>query len=281
MVVPTLAIYLFGYNLNKIVYPWVAAVQSALALADRVYFNVCPSSDGTLEDAMRIFVAELRQEKLKLSFQPWGDHHTVQAHLGNFLLNQIGHDFDFALKLDADEVLHEDSFENFRRDLSSMRMSGFTLGKPRYTHFCPDDKTTFPFIYDSKAVISATRRDLRFDTNLRGDACALGGALEAQTRLDVFHYGKMHMGRRKAALDKERAFQELYTELGFPDPKVKAQWEDGDKFDYLKVFNLALERGDFKPFTGTHPKFVQPWLEERREAERSTFGVDITENLHD
>ena len=270
---PTLAVYGFGYNLNLIKYPWREMLHSALALADRVYFNACPSEDDFPVRLLEEFSEEMGSGQLQVYAQPWGDHHTVQAHIGNYLLDQIGQDYHFALKLDADEVLHEDSFAEFREDLSQMYYLGYGLGKPNYVHFCPDDKTTFPFIYDSKAVICKTARNFRFDTQVRGDACALGGAPEFQTRLVVHHFGKMHTGRRKAALDKERAFQELYTELGFPDPKVKMQWEAGDEFDYLKVFDLALQAGHFRPFEGTHPKFVQAWLEERRAEEQSKSGL--------
>ena len=264
---PTLAVYLFGYNLEAICYPWEASLRSALALGDAVFFNSCPSPDNFHELLVTRFATEMASGKLRVFLRPWGDHHTVQAHLGNYLLDQIGDEFQFALKLDADEVLHEGSFDQFWADMEQVHKRGWHLARPRYVHFCPDDETTFPFIYDSKAVISRTAMRNRYATDRGGDACALGGYPEAQTRLVVHHYGKMHMGRRAAALSKERAFQELYTELGFPDPKVVAQWEQGADFDYLKVFDLALEAGQFQPFRGTHPIFVEDWLMERRHAE--------------
>jgi hypothetical protein len=261
---PTLAIYGFGYNLNKIVYPWQAMLRSALDLADTVYFNACPSEDDFVEELLVEFTPEMFDGKLKVFDRPWGDHHTVQAHIGNFLLDQIGTDFDYALKMDADEVLCEWSFAQFWGDLTYMRAVEAQLARPFYRHFCPDDRTTFPFIYPSKAVISDTRAGLRFDTQPGGDACALGGAGELQTNLWLHHYGKMHLGRRAAALNKERSFQELYVDRGFPDPKVQAQWDTPETFDYLKVFDVAYAAGDFEPYTGPHPQYVQSWLNERR-----------------
>lgn len=269
---PTLAVYLFGYNLNAICYPWKASLRSALVLGDAVYFNVCPSTDDTQADLAETFAAEIQSGKLRVFHQPWGDHHTVQAHIGNYLLGQIGHEYDWALKLDADEVLHPDSFRLFWDDLLIAHHTGYHLARPAYLHFCPDDRTIFPFIYASKAVLSRTLRDARFDTGPGGDACALGGSPEAQTRLVVHHYGKMHMGRRSQALGKERTFQELYADRGFPDPKVRAQWDRGDRFDYMQVFDVAASQGQFQPFVGTHPPYVSDWLAERRDAE-SKYGL--------
>lgn len=266
---PTLAVYLFGYNLNRICYPWQASLRSALALAEQVYFCECHSQDDTYACLMDTFKPEIDDDRLVVVRHPWGDYHDVQAKIANLLLDRIGHRQEFALKLDADEVLCEWSFPEFAGDLRYMKAAGYGLGKPRYVHFCPDDKTTFPFIYDSKAVICYTFANRRFYLGKGQDACALAGEPEFPTQLLIHHYGKMHLGRRAAALSKEHEFQKLYVDLGFPDPKVEAQLMKPEEFDYLKVFDVALNAGEFKPYTGPHPQFVTAWLEERRQAETS------------
>ncbi len=264
-----LAVYLFVYNTRKILYPWVESIQSALALTEgrgNVFVCHCLPVDGSEEDGTLEALRELagRQEpgRLVLSLHDWGTSHEIQVGIANYLLDQIGTDYEWALKLDADEVLHEASFEAFYRDLAIMHSTYKVLGKPHYTHFSPDPFTTFPFIYDSKAVLSLTRAGQRFHDN---DACALGGGgiPEHQTRLQIYHYGKMGYGREREALVKEVSFTKLYTDLGFPDPKVDAQRPAG-WLDYDKVFDVARSKGDFKPFTGTHPKFMDLYLEEAR-----------------
>ncbi len=277
---PTLACYSFGFNLNLIRYPWKASLESALALVGEtggVYFCECFSEDDTFEDFMD-FHRRLNDPRLRIIRHPWGTRHTIQALIANTLLDGIGTDYDFALKLDADEVLAEWSFDQFREDLKFMHYNGYHLGRPFYTHFCPDDRHTFKFIYSSKAILSRTRKGLRFDTGKGGDACALGGTPEFQTRLRVFHYGKLGMGRERESLKKEHDFQQLYTELGFPDPKVEAQLESG-YLDYLKVFDLAWERGEFKEYDGPHPKFVQGWLQEQRERELAFQSQQASSHL--
>lgn len=267
---PTLGVYLFGHNLNRILYPYKASIASALALVGdngEVYFSICDCDDGTEEDIRFAFREELNRDKLQILYHPWGTHYSIQAHIANYMLDRIeglGQD-EFLLKLDADEVLHEASFDNFREDLWNMQAGRALLGRPHYTHICPDDEHEFPFIYSQKSVLSKTGRGLRFDLGKGGDACAIGGAPEVQTRLEVFHYGKMEMGREVEALYKETSFQALYTDLGFPDKKVVALAEGQGYMDYYKVFDRAKAAGEFRKYKGQHPIFVQPWLEEMRE----------------
>lgn len=264
MKTPTLAVYLFGFNLNQIKYPWVASIRSALDLADAVYFCECYSDDTTWADTQTLFRDEIRDGKLVVSRHEWGKHHSIQAIIGNYLLEQIGDEYDFALKMDADEVLAEWSFEAFAQDLRAMKGSGIGLGRPQYTHLCPDDRHTFAFIYDRKAVISRTSLGLRFEVREGGDACALGGASEVNTRLRVFHYGKMGMGREREAIKKEYDFQQLYTSLGFPDPLVVEQYQNQGYADYERIFHVAKSAGQFWRYDGPHPKYVTPWLDEMR-----------------
>ena len=124
---PTLAIYCFGYNLQKILYPWHACLRSALALANAVFFCECYSEDDTFQDALDTFGQEIALDQLILSRHPWeGDYH-IQAIIGNKLLDEIGHNFDYALKLDMDEVLCEWSFRDFYQDLHLIEGLGYSF----------------------------------------------------------------------------------------------------------------------------------------------------------
>jgi len=276
METPTLAVYLFGFNLNRIVYPWKASIRSALSLVGdkgAVYFCECNSQDDTYADCLDTFTPQIENGFLHVSRHPWADNYyrddeersqrgyKIQAVVANYLLEQIGDKYDFSLKLDADEVLCEWSFEDFYTDLKFMKGANILLGRPHYTHLCPDDQHEFDFIYRSKAVLSQARSGFRYDLGKGGDACALGGSREYQTRLEVMHYGKMSLGREKEALLKEYSFQQLYKELGFPDPLVVKQVNEKGYIDYDEIFQVAKERGDFRPYTGPHPTFVIDYLE--------------------
>lgn len=267
MTTPTLAIYGFGYQLDKIKYPWREAIQSAIVLCGgdelggAVFFAAC--DDETYEAAFERFSPAIEAGILQVRRHEWTVHHTGQAHLANFLLDQIGTEFRYSLKLDMDEVLNERSFLAFRSDLRFMRDTGVVLGRPRYTHYLTENLCT-QFIYRSKAVISKTKAGLRFRTGIGDDACALGGASEFQTQLEVAHYGKYAVGREREAIYKEYTFQQGYRELGFPDPLVVKQYEGQGYADYDEIFQAAKSRGEFYECNDPHPIFVQKWLEESK-----------------
>lgn len=264
---PTLAAYLFGYDLERIRYPWREALASALDLVGpdgAVFFCECYSDDGTWE-ALRAEWMARSDPRFVLLRHPWGTSHEIQVTIANYLLGQIGRHYQWALKLDADEVLGEWSFDAFWEALERLNeMPGVSLGRPHYTHLCPDDHTQFPFIYQRKAVLSRTRTGLVYNDN---DACALGGGPEVDVPLEILHLGKMAMGREREALVKEVTFTKLYTDLGFPDQKVEAQRPQG-YLDYRKVFDLALGRGEFTPYDGPWPKYLDYYLSEARERAR-------------
>jgi len=268
----TFAVYLFGHNLEKIKYPYLASIASALALTSlvnpgeqgNVYYCECDSEDDSLARIESCFSRQIASGELKITRHPWGEHHTIQAHICNFLLDQIGTSADITLKLDADEVLCEWSFMRFVSQLNQLVYRYKALGKPHYTHFL-DRNREWDFIYRSKAVLSQTKYGFRFSTEVRGDACALNGGPEIQTDLEVHHYGKFNPGREREALEKEVSFQKLYSHpedaIGFPDPKVVAQIAQG-YLDYDRVFDEAVKRGEVREYHGPHPIFVHDWLRE-------------------
>jgi len=92
------------------------------------------------------------------------------------------------------------------------------------------------------------------------DLTPIGGQiLDAKSLSDirVFHYGKVKEG--KIGWQKEWDFTHLYTDIGFPDPKMMEMKEKfGEEFcDYVYIFEGAIERGEVRHFTGTHPEVMK------------------------
>lgn len=270
-----LATYLFGHDLEKIRYPYLASISSALALTQQingqaaVYFAICDCSDDTESIIRKRFENAIKFGELKIVYHPWRDDHYVQVEICNYLLDQIGEKYAFALKLDSDEVLHDESFDRFAEDLTNLAGYNVDLARPHYTHLL-DNSRDFDFIYRAKAVISRTSAGLRYNDN---DACALGGSREMQTRLEVVHYGKFMPGREREALYKELSFTKGYKDLGFPDMRVVAQREQG-YLDYDAVFENAHEHGQVRSWLGTHPLFAQAWVDEQLIREKQ-FKQDL------
>lgn len=267
----TFATLSFGYNVDSIRYPWRESLTSALALADGVFFAAC--DEQTLASAKALAQHEPRLHVIQ---HPWAEYfppeethaYRIQAIIANRLLDEIGTKYDYALKLDADEVIFETSIEPFRRQLEGMNENFVILGKPHYTHFI-DEHTEWDFIYRSRAVITRTEIGLRFNEipdRGNADACAMGGAPEFQTCLEIGHYGKWAQGREEEALLKEVKFQELYEKagFGFPDPLVVEAQEKYGYIDYHRVFHVSKEQGGFRKYNGPHPKFVRQWIEDSK-----------------
>lgn len=274
----TFSVFSFGHNLNLIRYPYLASIQSALVLTRKLnkgngaaYFAICSCSDGTEDDIRDRFKHEIASGELKLIQHDWRDHHHVQVEICNHLLDEIGTNQSYAMKLDADEVLHQDSFDNFETDLMRMNHFGMVLGNPHYTHLL-DPKRDFDFIYRDRAVIVQTKSGLRFEDN---DACAIGGHQEFKTRLEVFHFGKWSPGREREALFKEITFTKGYADLGFPDPRVVAQLNQG-YLNYDAVFENAKQHGEVREWHGTYPVFAEGWVKESLERSEQ-FKRDLTD----
>ncbi len=257
-----LGIYCFIRNGVKYDYPFIESIESAIPIADQIVINECSSDDNTLE-----LLKELKEkypEKIKIIRDDWVTHHSELSARGNTCIPHLTTQWHWQLQ--ADEVLHEKDYEIIRRVLTDSLDKPIDAFKVHYWHFMANYETEFDFCY-----VKATRI-ARKGTGwwLCGDAAELSGGdsrrlvdltpsggriLDAKSLSDirVFHYGKVKEG--KTGWQKEWDFTHLYTDLGFPDPKMMEMKEKfGEEFcDYVYIFEGAIERGEVRHFTGTHP----------------------------
>jgi len=171
--------------------------------------------------------------------------------VGNYILSNISQG-DWCFQLQADEVMHEDSWQLLQELPRRCQDQGAVGASFHYTHFMANYRTEFDFMYRHKHVFIQQGHGWSWD----GDACNLwhgqGRVLEAP--IEVFHYGKVH--EAKVALLKERDFQALYTDIGFPDPRLKQMSDAIGGVDYHYLFEHAIKEGQVREFTGTHPKIM-------------------------
>ena len=235
-------------------YPIAESLQSLLPLVDQLVVNVGDCDDGTWEAVQRLNDARIvafrstwdltRREGLTLSEET------------NKALALC--DGDWAIYLQADEVLHEEEAPAFRAALAKYRSGGVQALSLRYYHFYGSYQT---YKDDPRHWYRRATRIIRTGVGIQsvGDACAFMRADDGDWRkprrrdldLHVFHYGRVRPPAQM--LDKQRNLERFYlgetsrTQHGLPAEMSLAEvWGD----------DRHLRR-----FHGTHPAVMRERVE--------------------
>jgi glycosyltransferase involved in cell wall biosynthesis len=235
-------------NAVKFDYPIVEAIRSALPVVDEFVVNVGQSNDGTVE-----LIRSIGSEKVRIVESEWDDSMKKDgllfSHETNIALARCSG--DWALYLQADEVLHEQDYEplvrNFRDHVSNPSVLGFTF---RYLHFYGDYRSCNPWFYHR--AVRAIRNDGQVESC--GDAVGFWlkadqGYLQSVHRERVrpsgatmYHYGWVKPSR--VLLEKFR--YQVARHHGDQPGKEQAALLAKDAYDFD-------EYDIMKTFSGTHP----------------------------
>jgi len=236
--------FTFVRNGIKFDYPFLESIQSALPLCDDFVVAVGKSDDGTLEK-----IRALHSPKIRILETTWNEElrtgGTILAQQTNIALQQVTG--NWALYLQADEVVHEDDLPLIREAMHSYRenqaVEGLLFG---YRHF-----------FGSYGYIGASRRWYRreiraFKTGLGaqswGDAQGFrigGRKLRVKpVNAHIYHYGWVKPPRIQQL--KQRSFHKLWH----PDSWVEKHVGDESEFDYSNG-------GKLLPFQGSHPTVMK------------------------
>lgn len=235
-------------NAVKFDYPIVEAIQSALPIVDEFIVNVGQSADGTLD-----LIRSIGSEKIRIIETVWDDSMKKDgllfSHETNKALARCSG--DWALYLQADEVLHEQDYDalgkNLRDQVSNASVLGFTF---RYVHFYGDYRSCNPWFYH-RAV-----RVIRNDGQLESCGDAVGFWLKADqgylqsvhrdrvhpSGATIYHYGWVKSPR--VLLDKIR-YQVARHHGDAPGPEQMGLLAK-DVYDFE-------EYAIMKTFSGSHP----------------------------
>jgi len=235
-------------NAVKFDYPIVEAIRSALPVVDEFVVNVGQSNDGTLE-----LIQSIGSEKVRIVESEWDDSMKKDgllfSHETNKALARCSG--DWALYLQADEVLHEQDYEplvrNFRDHVSHPSVLGFTF---RYLHFYGDYRSCNPWFYHR--AVRAIRNDGQVESCgdavgfwLKADQGYLQSVHRERVRpsgATVYHYGWVKPSR--VLLEKFR--YQVARHHGDQPGKEQAALLAKDAYDFD-------EYAIMKTFSGTHP----------------------------
>lgn len=221
-------------------YPFLESLSSLLPLCDEVVVAVGKSDDETLEK-----LQSFTSQKINLVETVWDEHlrsgGAILAQQTNIALDHAKG--DWAIYLQADEVLHENDYPAIRRametHLQDKRVEGLLCS---YKHF-----------YGSYGLVGASRewyrnevRVVRTGIGVRswGDAQGfrIGGRKMRVKPVDatIYHYGWVKPPEKQQA--KQRSFNKWWHS----DAWVQQHVGTAEQYAYETGKQLI-------PFTGTHP----------------------------
>ena len=258
--------FTFVRNALKYDYPVFESISSLLPLCDEVVVAVGNSDDGTL-----VLIQRINSPKIRIVETVWDDAlragGRVLAVETDKALAAVLADADWAIYLQADEVLHEADYPAIRvvmeRWKNDKAVEGLLLN---YHHFYG----SYGYVGDSYRWYRREIRIIRLGIGVHSyrDAQGFRRADNRKLRVklldaNVHHYGWVKM---PAAMQRK---QETFGKLWHSDEWVAQNVAAAKEFDYSQVDSLQR-------FEGTHPAIMQP----RINAQNWQFDHDPSRNCY-
>jgi hypothetical protein len=200
-------------------------------------------------------------------------------------MEALDDDIEWAYQIQADEVLHENSIPILRSAPLGMVANNKSAARVHFIHFMANYETTFPFCYDALVRVASRRKmweiigdGVQFAKHSAGcDAIPEEEVLD--TVIQVFHYGKVKEAEK--GFRKEWEFQQLYKDIGFPDPKMMEMVKTTGKeaCDYVYLFEDHVRKGTIKKFTGVHPLVMKDRIAAFKAGGYEQFVSQVKENV--
>lgn len=232
-------------NAIKYDYPIKEAILSILPLCDEIIVAVGKSEDDTLE-----LIRSIPSDKIKIIETVWDDTlregGKVLAVETNKAFDAISKDSDWAIYIQADEILHENYYENIRSAMNKYKDDKQVEGLLfNYTHFYG----SYDYVGDSRRWYRKEIRIIKNDKQIRSYKDAQGFRKNNQKlhvkAIDAYIY---HYGWVKPP-EAQQAKQKTFNKLWHDDEWMKKNITNADSFDYSQIDSLAH-------FKGTHPKVM-------------------------
>ena len=235
--------FTFVRNGEKFGYPFVESIRSLLPLVDELIINVPLSEDDTLA-----VVKSIEDPKIQIIEPDWDDKLRAGGEILSLQTNRALEKCsgDWAIYLQADEIIHEDDYASIREAMSKHLADDSVDGLSfRYLHFEGSYFLVNPLRYRKQVRIIRNHQPIRS----HGDACGFrrtdGRKLRSvNIAARIFHYGWARPADQM--LDKNKELEKLYHD----DDYIKEKYEG--KSEHL-FENLPVCR----KFNGSHPAIMQ------------------------
>lgn len=237
-------------NCNDLDYCWRLSVESLLPVCDQVIVCDSDSTDGTKEELWQWLETE---PKLRAINYPWpnpvGDPWMLQKWL-NFIREHVS--YDMQMTLDADEVLHPDSYKEIAYAVKMRECRWFkrlNFWKDCW-HMVPDG-----WVCGMNVARLGPSELMMVSDNPHPD-----GEPEIRKRatfhdsLRIWHLGFLR--KPEAFFAKSKVMQSVVCNSY--DPRLAEAEKTGQPWYEVSTFPAELER-----FVGKHPPIVREWLRER------------------
>ena len=258
--------FTFVRNAIRYDYPVLESINSLLPLCDEVVVAVGNSDDATLALIQRI-----KSPKIRIIETVWDDSlregGRVLALETDKALAAVPADADWAIYLQADEVLHEADYPVIRTGMERWQddktVEGLLLN---YRHFYG----SYDFVGDSYRWYRREIRIVRPGIGVQSyrDAQGFRRADNRKLRVRLLAATVHHYGWVKPPAAMQRK-QETFNKLWHSDEWVAQNVAPAEEFDYSQADSLQR-------FTGTHPAAMQPRIDVRN----WPFEYDLTRNRY-
>jgi glycosyltransferase involved in cell wall biosynthesis len=238
--------FTFVRNAVRNDYPVLESLRSLLPLCEEIVVAVGNSDDGTLD-----LVRSLESPKIRILETVWDDTLRVGGHVlaqeTDKALAAVPLDADWAIYLQADEVLHEQDYSAIRAGMTRWQtdpaVDGLLLC---YHHFY----ATYDYVADSPAWYQREIRVVRPGRGIYSYRDAQGFRKPHNQKLrvklveaQVYHYGSVK--QPAARRYKNDTFGRLWHSDEYMAAHVAAQPLTGEE--------LNFQIDSLQPFGGTHP----------------------------